>query len=81
MQLSNIVIVIAWLLRIYRPESEGGLRYHKSLATVLSLLYIPPDWSAQRRRPLPAIDLVPKWAWLQVAVTSRARRRYSDDVT
>ena len=27
------------------------------------------------------IDCVPKWAWLRVAVTSRARRRYSDDVT
>ena len=27
------------------------------------------------------IDHVPKWVWLQVAVTSRARRPYSDDVT
>ena len=35
-----------------RPEDKGGLRCHKSLATMLSLLYIPPDWSAQRRRSL-----------------------------
>ena len=35
-----------------KPEDKGGLRCHKSLATVLSLLYIPPDWSAQRRRSL-----------------------------
>ena len=27
------------------------------------------------------IDRVSKWAWLQVAVMSRARRPYSDDVT
>ena len=27
------------------------------------------------------IDCVPKWAWLQVAVTSWARHRYSDDIT
>ena len=27
------------------------------------------------------IDRVPKWAWLQVTVTSWARHRYSDDVT
>ena len=33
-----------------KPEDKGGLRCHKSLATVLSPLYIPPDWSAQRRR-------------------------------
>ena len=42
-------------MAVNRPESEGearGLRCHKSLATVLSLLYIPPDWSAQRRRSL-----------------------------
>ena len=45
-------------MAVNRPESEGeargqgGLRCHKSLATVLPLLYIPPDWSAQRRRSL-----------------------------
>ena len=45
-------------MAVNRPESEGeaedkgGLLCHKSLATVLSLLYIPPDWSAQRRRSL-----------------------------
>ena len=26
------------------------------------------------------VDSVPKWVWLQVAVTSRAERQYSDDV-
>ena len=30
----------------------GSVYCHKSLATVLSLLYIPPDWSVQRRRSL-----------------------------
>ena len=35
-----------------KPEDKGGLRCHKSLATVVSLLYIPADWSAQRRRSL-----------------------------
>ena len=42
-------------MAVNRPESEGeaqGQGSHKSLATVLSLLYIPPDWSAQRRRSL-----------------------------
>ena len=35
-----------------KPEDKGGLRCHKSIATVLSLLYTPPDLSAQRRRSL-----------------------------
>ena len=35
-----------------KPEDKGSLRCHKSLATVLSLLYILPDWSAQCRRSL-----------------------------
>ena len=35
-----------------KPKDKGDLRCHKSLATVLSLLYIPPDWSVQRRRSL-----------------------------
>ena len=42
-------------MAVNRPESEGeaqGQGSHKSLATVLSLLYIPPDWSVQRRRSL-----------------------------
>jgi len=34
------------------PTLVGGLHCHKSLATVLSRLYILPDWSAQRRRSL-----------------------------
>ena len=32
------------------------------------------------RLSLRAIDRVPKWAWLQVAVTSPAVASYSDDV-
>ena len=28
-----------------QPEDKVGLRCHKSLATRLELLYIPPDWS------------------------------------
>ena len=45
-------------MAVNRPKSEGEARgqgrftCHKSLATVLSLLYIPPDWSAQRRQSL-----------------------------
>ena len=44
------VIVIARVLGIY--GSKPTLDFYRSLATVLSLLYIPPDWSAQRRRSL-----------------------------
>ena len=33
-------------------RDKGGLHCHKSLATMLSLLYIPPDWSAQCHRSL-----------------------------
>ena len=35
----------------------GSVYCHKCLATVLSLLYIPPDWSAQRRRSLQSYRL------------------------
>ena len=51
---------------------------------MLPLLYDTPIQNvleAFRSIACLSIDRVPKWAWLQVAVTSQARHRYSDDVT
>ena len=71
---------LSWLYCFHGDETRCLFMYGNFDLLYLYWIYVLPMGGVYSEYTL-SIDRVPKWAWLQVAVTSRARCQYSDDVT